>query len=189
MGSMGLWLALISQFKYPVRVLTAAVLLLLLLLLKAHLTISMQCQAIQKLHCAEYTHTGPHACNINQAVTWRTPHWCAHPQPLHLIGTTFALKCSWHYKLPEHDPKPPKVTQFGTVGGQIACFTINRWMLRLKCPRWGEPMQRSMQEVAILGPQIAPSAALLAAPYAWALASLAWSAKGCGVGVTGLSLA
>eukprot|EP00983_Pelagomonas_calceolata_P119335 1160595-Pelagomonas_calceolata.AAC.4 len=25
---------------------------------------------------------------------------CAHPQPLHLIGTT--LKCSWRYKLPEY---------------------------------------------------------------------------------------
>eukprot|EP00983_Pelagomonas_calceolata_P051841 1142589-Pelagomonas_calceolata.AAC.3 len=27
---------------------------------------------------------------------------CAHPQPLHLIGTTVALECSWRYKLPEH---------------------------------------------------------------------------------------
>eukprot|EP00983_Pelagomonas_calceolata_P075009 1152809-Pelagomonas_calceolata.AAC.2 len=27
---------------------------------------------------------------------------CAHPQPFDLIGTSFALKCSWHYKLPEH---------------------------------------------------------------------------------------
>eukprot|EP00983_Pelagomonas_calceolata_P012235 391106-Pelagomonas_calceolata.AAC.8 len=27
---------------------------------------------------------------------------CAHSQPLHLIGTVLALKCSWRYKLPEH---------------------------------------------------------------------------------------
>eukprot|EP00983_Pelagomonas_calceolata_P086686 1156806-Pelagomonas_calceolata.AAC.4 len=27
---------------------------------------------------------------------------CAHPQPFDLIGTFFALKCSWRYKLPEH---------------------------------------------------------------------------------------
>eukprot|EP00983_Pelagomonas_calceolata_P051573 1142473-Pelagomonas_calceolata.AAC.7 len=27
---------------------------------------------------------------------------CAHPQPLHLIGTIVALKCSRRYKLPEH---------------------------------------------------------------------------------------
>eukprot|EP00983_Pelagomonas_calceolata_P120113 1160675-Pelagomonas_calceolata.AAC.10 len=26
---------------------------------------------------------------------------CAHSQPLDLIGTTQALKCSWRYKLPE----------------------------------------------------------------------------------------
>eukprot|EP00983_Pelagomonas_calceolata_P056065 1144426-Pelagomonas_calceolata.AAC.10 len=27
---------------------------------------------------------------------------CAHSQPLHLIWTSFALKHSWRYKLPEH---------------------------------------------------------------------------------------
>eukprot|EP00983_Pelagomonas_calceolata_P051380 1142381-Pelagomonas_calceolata.AAC.6 len=29
-------------------------------------------------------------------------HRCAHSQPLHLIGTILALKCSWRSKLPEH---------------------------------------------------------------------------------------
>eukprot|EP00983_Pelagomonas_calceolata_P007444 243273-Pelagomonas_calceolata.AAC.1 len=27
---------------------------------------------------------------------------CARPQPFDPIGTMFALKCSWRYKLPEH---------------------------------------------------------------------------------------
>eukprot|EP00983_Pelagomonas_calceolata_P085202 1156506-Pelagomonas_calceolata.AAC.2 len=75
------------------------------------------------------------------------PFKCAHPQPLHLIGTIFAKQCSegWHYKLPEHMLRikfikwengwnrhvtPTTGTQinitnhFGAVGGQMWSLVV-----------------------------------------------------------------
>eukprot|EP00983_Pelagomonas_calceolata_P071230 1151141-Pelagomonas_calceolata.AAC.1 len=41
---------------------------------------------------------------------------CAHPHPFDPIGAVFALKCSWHCKLPEHMLK--------FLGGQIWSLVV-----------------------------------------------------------------
>eukprot|EP00983_Pelagomonas_calceolata_P105000 1159085-Pelagomonas_calceolata.AAC.7 len=57
----------------------------------------------------------------------------AHPQPLHLIGTSFALKYARHYKLPEHmlrevKEKPLCYSEYSELSGCVGARNLVHWV-------------------------------------------------------------
>eukprot|EP00983_Pelagomonas_calceolata_P040123 1137470-Pelagomonas_calceolata.AAC.4 len=117
-----------------------------------------------------------------------------HPQPFDLIGTFFALKCSWRYKLPGHmlrfvsvalcaeidwtrahighvNPNYGELAEIATKHQPLGLFTCYRKCYQMdpsfKVPGYGDHMQRSMQKTHNVRPQKAPSGIIPLCAWIW----------------------